>query len=155
MLREAAEVERNPTWLCVVAGLLIDPQGRWLMHRRPWDKAHGGLWEFPGGKVEPGETPEAALVRELGEELDISIDPRWIEPLAFASEGSKAGGRPITLLLYLVRQWEGTPRAVEGGAIGWNRPDAAAKLEKPPLDVALFTKARALVPPAENAAGRG
>jgi 8-oxo-dGTP diphosphatase len=57
------------------------------MHRRPRDKAHGGLWEFPGGKVEPGETPEAALVRELGEELDVSIDPRWIEPLAFASEG--------------------------------------------------------------------
>ena len=141
-------METNPTWLCVVAGLLIDTRGRWLLHRRPPDKAHGGLWEFPGGKVEPGETPEAALVRELGEELGIAIDSRAVEPLAFASEGSKADGRPITLLLYLVRQWDKTPRAVEGGVIGWKLPDAAAKLEKPPLDVALFAKARALIPPA-------
>ena len=148
-------MERNPTWLCVVAGLLIDPQGRWLMHRRPVDKAHGGLWEFPGGKVEPGETPEAALVRELGEELDISIDPRTIEPLAFASEGPDTIRRPITILLYRVGIWGGVPRAVEGGAIGWNAPDAAAELEKPPLDIALLVKARALIHPVLDATRQG
>lgn len=138
-------MERNPTWLCVVAGLLIDREDRWLMHCRPLDKAHGGLWEFPGGKVEPGETPEKALVRELEEELGIAIDPGLIEPLAFASDGPVSTGRPIVLLLYRVRRWSGTPEAREGGSIGWVSRDEAADLDKPPLDIALFEKARAVI----------
>ena len=68
-LRVVAKVENIPTWTCVVALALRDGKGRWLMHRRPADKHHGGLWEFPGGKVETGETPRNALVRETEEEL--------------------------------------------------------------------------------------
>lgn len=137
--------EGHPTWLCVVAGLLIDPRGRWLMHRRPIEKAHGGLWEFPGGKVEARETPEHGLVRELDEELGIRVDPETLVPLCFASSVMAAGERPIVLLLYRVPAWRGTPEAVEGGSVAWFNPDEATGLEKPPLDIALFEKARALV----------
>ena len=137
-------MQGNQPWLCVVAGLLIDRDGQWLMHRRPFGKAHGGLWEFPGGKVEAGETPEAALVRELAEELAVSIEPASLTPLAFASEGAQLDRRPITLLLYRIAQWHGVPTAVEGGSITWMYPHEAADLEKPPLDRDLFVKARAL-----------
>ena len=148
-------MERNPTWLCVVAGLLIDGRGRWLMHCRPLDKAHGGLWEFPGGKVEAGETPQAALVRELGEELGVAIEPGALEPLAFASDGPASADRPITLLLYRVSRWGGTPQALEGGSVDWLLPDEVARLAKPPLDVALVAKASALLGAAPTDAERG
>lgn len=122
------------------------------MHRRPSGKAHGGQWEFPGGKVEEGEVPEAALARELAEELGVGIEPDNLEPLVFASDGPISTGQPITLLLYRVTRWSGTPQALEGGAIDWMLPGEIARLDKPPLDIALFAKASALLGAAPDGA---
>ena len=108
-------MEEIPTWQCVVAGALRDPEGRWLMHRRPPNKHHGGLWEFPGGKVEAGETPRIALVRELREELGIAVDIRSSTPVAFAEECQPSQSKPIVILLYTASRWEGTPVALEQG----------------------------------------
>lgn len=94
--------------MLVVAAALIAADGRILVQQRPLDKHHGGLWEFPGGKVEPGETPEAALARELAEELGIGVEAADLYPVAF-SRGS-AGDRPMVLLLYRAERWEGLRR---------------------------------------------
>jgi 8-oxo-dGTP diphosphatase len=99
-LRVVAKVENIPTWTCVVALALRDGKGRWLMHRRPADKHHGGLWEFPGGKVETGETPRNALVREIEEELGLVIEPAACAPVGFAEETSGEGRPPIVIMLY-------------------------------------------------------
>ncbi len=104
------------------------------MHQRPLGKAHAGLWEFPGGKVESGETPVAALVRETKEELDYRLDPETLVPAAFAQE---AGARPIVILLYTARWTGGELRACEGGVVRWFEPAEICTLAKPPLDVAL------------------
>ena len=125
-------MEDFPTWIPVVALALGDRAGRWLMHRRPAHKQHGGLWEFPGGKVEPGETPRAALVREIREELGIEIDPACLRPTAFADDG--AAGAPV-ILLYTCTRWRGPPpRALEGGVVDWCTPTEIGRLECPPLD---------------------
>lgn len=121
-----------PIW--VVAGALTGPDATWLMHRRPLDKAHGGLWEFPGGKVEGSEMPQESLCRELHEELGIVIAPSNCAPACFAEEARKEGSRPIVLLLYTITDWIGSPQALEGEAIGWFTAQEIAKLEKPPLD---------------------
>jgi 8-oxo-dGTP diphosphatase len=125
----------NPTQLLplvVVAAALTRADGRILVQQRPADKHHGGLWEFPGGKVEPGETLEAALIRELGEELGILVSRTALKPLAFASEPD--GPRPLLLLLYRVTSWLGEPRAVEAPAIRWVRPAELGALSMPPAD---------------------
>lgn len=124
-------------FILVVAGVLIDQDGRWLMHRRPLDKHHGGRWEFPGGKVESGETPANALVRELREELGIEVAPDCWEPVGFAEDRPEVDAMPIVILLYKVSQWDGDPKAIEGEAVGWFAPDEVARLDKPPLDQAL------------------
>ena len=93
----------------VVAAALVDEEGRVLLQQRPGGKALAGLWEFPGGKLEPGETPEAALVRELHEELAITVAPDALEPAGFATE--PLPGRHLLLLLYVIRSWSGTPVA--------------------------------------------
>ena len=116
--------------MAVVAAVLIDATGRVLLQQRPQGKRHAGLWEFPGGKVEPGETRESALVREVAEELGIAIAPG---DLAFAMQ-SRAGGDPHVLFLYTCRRWRGEPRCLEGGAVGWFTPDEARRLPVPPLD---------------------
>lgn len=121
--------------LLVVAGALIDGDGRVLLAQRPAGKQHGGLWEFPGGKVEPGEAPEEALARELAEEIGIMVDPRAMVPAGFASEA--AGGRPLVLLLFVIRRWEGAPRAIEAADIAWVSPDALGRYPMPPADVPL------------------
>ena len=133
-------MEKIPTWMPVVAAALPDGKGRWLMHRRPLDKHHGGLWEFPGGKVEPHENPAESLIRELCEELGISADPAGLEPATFAQESPGAGTRSIVILLYILRDWQGQPHALEGEAIGWFTPEEILALDKPPLDVALARK---------------
>lgn len=118
--------------LIVVAAALVDGDGRLLVQRRPEGKPMAGLWEFPGGKVEAGETPEAALVRELGEELGIATETACLAPAAFAS--TPLDDRHLLLLLYVCRKWRGIPRAIEGGALRWLRPLDLHALEMPPAD---------------------
>jgi 8-oxo-dGTP diphosphatase len=125
------------TWIAVVAGALARDDGRWLMHKRPAGKHHAGLWEFPGGKMEPDEIPQESLIRELAEELGISCDPASCTPVAFAETGPGDQGPAIVILLYTVPRWRGEPAALEGGEIGWFTPQEIAGLAKPPLDIQL------------------
>lgn len=106
------------------------------MHRRGRNAEHGGLWEFPGGKIEPDESPEWALCRELEEELGIVVAGQALGPAGFAS-GVTAAGRPIVILLYTCRAWQGTPRCLEGEEIGWHAAEAIPALAMPPLDYPL------------------
>lgn len=133
-------MQNFPTMQLVVAAALVDGHGRWLMHRRPDHKHHGGLWEFPGGKVESGENPCFALVRELSEELGIEVDPKGCEPCGFAHDMAENIGSGIVILLYTIRSWTGVPTALEGGAIDWFAPAEVGRLEKPPLDIALAAR---------------
>lgn len=124
-------------WLAVVAGAMCRDDGLWLMHRRPLAKHHGGLWEFPGGKVEPDEIPAQSLVRELAEELGIKCAPDSFAPVAFAESGGEDVQPHIVILLYMITDWDGDPEALEGGEIGWFTVDEVMMLPKPPLDVSL------------------
>ncbi|XUU59746.1 (deoxy)nucleoside triphosphate pyrophosphohydrolase [Erythrobacter sp. HA6-11] len=131
-------MEKNPTEMLVVAGALRAKSGLWLMHRRPAEKHHGGLWEFPGGKVEPGEAPENALIRELEEELDILI-----EAVDLALAGEAASPRDhvqpgIVIQLYTCGNWERVPNPQEGGSVAWFTFNEMRGLPKPPLDEALL-----------------
>ncbi|WP_404370346.1 (deoxy)nucleoside triphosphate pyrophosphohydrolase [Sphingomonas sp. MMS24-J45] len=119
--------------LFVVAVALVDGAGRVLVQQRPRDKQMGGLWEFPGGKVEAGETPEAALVREVTEELGVSIEPEALRPLTFASE--PLADRHLLLLLYLCREWSGEPQALDATALAWHAPSELRDLAMPPADL--------------------
>ncbi len=121
----------------MVAAALHRDDGRWLMHRRPPGKHHAGLWEFPGGKVEPGEMPRESLVRELAEELGIACREDALAPVAFAETAPANGEHALVILLYTIGAWDGEPRALEGGAVGWFTPAEALALAKPPLDIAL------------------
>jgi len=123
------------TMMPVVAAALIDAAGRVLLQRRPPGKQMADLWEFPGGKIEPGESPEAALARELAEELAIRVDPAAMTPLTFAS--ADLGARHLLLLLYVVRDWRGEPQALEATALQWTTPAAMRTLAMPPADVPL------------------
>jgi len=124
-------------WIPVVAGALHRADGCWLMHRRPEGKAHAGLWEFPGGKVEPAEMPVESLVRELHEELGIRCRADHCTPAGFAEGPAGAQGQRLVILLYTLAAWEGEPHALEGGAVGWFTPAELLALPRPPLDVAL------------------
>ena len=86
-----AKLEKKPTWTCVVAVALEDSDGRWLMHQRPESKHHGGLWEFPGGKVEAKEVPVKALIREIDEELGLALDTCDLTPVCFAEHPLQPG----------------------------------------------------------------
>lgn len=130
MAKDAPGSAMSP--LLVVAAALVREDGRVLLQRRPPGKAMAGLWEFPGGKVEPGETPEAALARELAEELGIVVAVDAARPCCFASEPS--GGRHLLLLLYLVRRWSGEPEALEASALRWETPAGMRALAMPPAD---------------------
>ena len=130
-------MEKNPTWLCVVALALRDGSGRWLMHRRPPGKQHAGRWEFPGGKVENGETPSAALVREIAEETGLKVEASHLRPVGFAQELFAEGRLPSVILLY-TSVWDGSrlfPH--EGGELVWFEAEQINSLDKPPLDMAL------------------
>lgn len=117
--------------IVVSLAALIDTDGRVLISKRPADKPYGGLWEFPGGKCEAGETPEAALIRELKEELAISTVQSCLAPLAFAT--GIQDHQPLLLLLYACRKWQGrpTPAADAASAIAWVRPPALTRYAMP------------------------
>lgn len=120
----------------VAACALIDADGRILLAQRPKGKSMEGLWEFPGGKVEPGETPEETLVRELREELAIETRVACLAPLTFASHAYPAFH--LLMPLYVCRRFEGTPRGVEGQALKWVRPQALRDYPMPPADEPLI-----------------
>src|SRR4051812_31803486 len=121
--------------LLVVAVALVDGEGGVLVQQRPPGKPMAGLWEFPGGKVEPGEVPEAALARELNEELGIEVAIDALTPHAFASEA--LGRRHLLLLLYVAREWAGVPEPRHASALRWARPSQMRDLAMPPADVPL------------------
>lgn len=127
-------------YMFVVAGALRGSGGLWLMHKRAEGKHHAGLWEFPGGKVEDAEKPGEALVRELAEELGVRVSEADCEPTIFAQSPASQGENAIVILLYNVKRWNGEPRALEGGDIGWFTPQEIAELAKPPLDIELATR---------------
>lgn len=129
--------------LIVVAAALIDGDGRVLIQQRPPGKNMAGLWEFPGGKVDVGETPEAALVRELSEELGIDVETACLAPAAFASEA--LGEKHLLLLLYICRKWSGIPQPLEASALKWVRPNALYSIDMPPADRPLIGLLDALV----------
>lgn len=122
--------------LLVVACALVDADGRVLIAQRPEGKQLAGLWEFPGGKLEPGETPEEALVRELREELDIETKTACLAPLTFASHSYEAFH--LLMPLYVCRRFWGTPRPVEAQALKWVKPKALRDYPMPPADLPLI-----------------
>ncbi len=120
---------------------MFDGQGRVLIAQRPAHKPLGGLWEFPGGKVEAGETPEGALARELKEELDVTIEPDALDPFAFASHAYE--DFHLLMPLYALRRWHGTPFAREAQALTWARPEELSAYPMPPADIPLIARVAA------------
>jgi 8-oxo-dGTP diphosphatase len=127
----------------VVAAALVDVDGRVLIARRPEGKALAGLWEFPGGKVEPGERPEAALIRELNEELGIDVQEACLAPFVFASHAYDSFH--LVMPLYLCRRWSGLVVAREHAALAWVRPNALSDYPMPPADAPLVAWLRDLL----------
>lgn len=122
--------------LLVSAVALIDPEGRILLAQRPAGKVLAGLWEFPGGKVEPSETPEAALIRELHEELGIDTWKSCLAPLTFASHTYE--DFHLLMPLFACRRWDGIVQGREGQALAWVRPDRLRDYPMPPADLPLI-----------------
>jgi 8-oxo-dGTP diphosphatase len=122
--------------LLVAACALIDADGRILLAQRPEGKTLAGLWEFPGGKVEPGETPEECLIRELEEELGITTRVACLAPLTFASHSYD--DFHLLMPLYVCRRFEGIPEGREGQALKWVRPQALREYPMPPADAPLI-----------------
>ncbi len=123
--------------ILVSAVALIDPDGRVLLAQRPEGKSLAGLWEFPGGKVEPGESPEAALIRELREELGIDTWASCLAPLTFASHAYPEFH--LLMPLFACRKWEGIVRGAEGQNLAWVRPDRLRDYPMPPADIPLIS----------------
>jgi 8-oxo-dGTP diphosphatase len=132
-----------PDIILVAACALVDVDGRVLIARRPAGKALAGLWEFPGGKVEAGETPEACLIRELREELGITVVQACLAPFVFASHPLDAGH--LLMPLYLCRRWEGFVTAREHDALAWVTPARMADYPMPPADAPLVAWLRDLL----------
>ncbi len=116
----------------VVAAALVDADGRILLAQRPAGKHLAGTWEFPGGKVEPGETPEVALIRELHEELGIETQASCLAPAAFASHDYEEFH--LLLLLFVCRKWQGQPHGRDGQKLRWEYPQALFNIDMPPAD---------------------
>ena len=118
--------------LLVAACALVDADGRVLVAQRPPGRSMAGLWEFPGGKLLPGETPERCLIRELKEELGVDTATSCLAPLAFASHGYETFH--LLMPLYVCRVWQGEPAGLEGQALRWLRPRDLRELPMPPAD---------------------
>ena len=129
--------------LLVAAVALIDRDGRVLLAQRPPGKSLAGMWEFPGGKVDPGETPEAALIRELKEELDVDTTESCLAPFTFASHSYE--DFHLLMPLYVCRVWEGNPRPMEGQVLAWARPNEMKNYPMPPADKPLVAMLRDLL----------
>ena len=128
--------------LLVSAVALIDCDGRVLLAQRPESKTMAGLWEFPGGKIELGETPETALIRELNEELGINTAASCLAPLTFASHSYDASDNRaafhLLMMLYVCRRWRGRPQPIEGGTLKWVRPQQLRDYPMPAADIPLI-----------------
>ncbi len=131
------------TTVLVAACALIDRDGRVLLAQRPEGRSMAGLWEFPGGKVDPGETPEAALIRELHEELGIDVTIACLAPLTFASHAYE--DFHLLMPLYVCRRWHGTAVAREGQVLKWVRPQNLRDYPMPPADIPLIPVLRDLL----------
>ena len=129
--------------LLVAACALIDADGRVLLAKRPPGRPLEGLWEFPGGKIEQGETPEAALIRELDEELGIKVSPKCLAPFTFASHGYEAFH--LLMPLYVCRKWEGEVTARQGQELSWVRRNRLGDYAMPPADEPLKAMLRDLL----------
>lgn len=124
--------------LTVVAAVIRDRAGRLLLQQALPGKPHGGLWEFPGGKVESDENPRLALCREVAEELGLVLDAAAMAPAGFADGMGEGAAPAIVLFLYDCPTWKGEPQSREGQAWSWFTPDEAAALPLPPIDLALL-----------------
>ena len=122
--------------LLVVAVALVDIDGRVLVSQRPEGRSLAGLWEFPGGKVEAGERPEAALIRELREEIGIEVEESCLAPLTFASHAYPE--MHLLMPLYICRRWSGVARSCEGQTLRWTFPTDLLDLQMPPADAPLI-----------------
>jgi 8-oxo-dGTP diphosphatase len=129
--------------LLVVAVALVDVDGRVLLAQRPEGKTLAGLWEFPGGKVHEGESPEYALVRELREELGIETAGSCLAPFTFASHNYESFH--LLMPLFVCRVWEGTPMPLEGQKLAWARPNDMGQYPMPPADKPLVAMLRDLL----------
>lgn len=138
-----SEPVRPKRLLLVVAVALIDVDSRVLISKRPDGKQLAGLWEFPGGKLEPGESPEAALIREVKEELDIELCPTCIAPLTFASHTYEEFH--LMMPLYICRTWDGEINPREGQEIAWVRANRLQHYPMPPADAPLIPALRDLL----------
>lgn len=127
----------------VAAVALVDVDGRVLLAQRPEGKPLAGLWEFPGGKIHEGETPEAALIRELREELDIDVKESCLAPFTFASHAYESFH--LLMPLYVCRRWNGEIKALEGQRLAWARPNRMGDYPMPPADVPLVAMLRDLL----------
>ncbi|KPF84738.1 NTP pyrophosphohydrolase [alpha proteobacterium AAP38] len=137
-------VRQGPVRTVLVAAVaLVDADGRVLLAQRPPGKSMAGLWEFPGGKVDEGETPEAALVRELKEELGIDTAESCLAPIAFASHTYETFH--LLMPLYVARVWKGTPTPLEGQQLAWVKPVRMVDYPMPPADIPLIPILRDLL----------
>jgi 8-oxo-dGTP diphosphatase len=139
----ATAADTSPRIVLVSAVALVDADGRVLLAQRPADKAMAGLWEFPGGKVNPGETPEAALIRELSEELGIDVTASCLAPFTFASHSYP--DFHLLMPLYLCRKWSGVAIPREGQRLAWVRPARLGDYPMPPADAPLVAMLRDLL----------
>ncbi len=138
------EQRPGPVTLVLVAAVaLVDADGRVLIAQRPQGRPMAGLWEFPGGKIHAGETPEAALIRELKEELDIDVSASCLAAFTFASH--RYDDFHLLMPLYVCRKWQGTPTARVHRAVKWVRPSRMADYAMPPADQPLVAMLRDLL----------